>query len=92
MSLSVDASVIFYTDTLKEAWQQLALTGTLLVIAVVMIGLPAWLAYVMMRPSRRAALNEGRARRRREHEALQQEIAGRPGGYRAPAGIFAIPG
>lgn len=69
-------SIVFYTNTLHEAWQQLALAGGLLVIFVVMIVLPGWLAHVMMRPSRQAALREIQARRRRDHEALKRAVAG----------------
>ena len=72
----VAVSVVLSTNTLKEAWQQLALSGALVVIVIVTIGLPGWLAYLMMRPSRRAALDEIRARRRRDYEAMQEAIAG----------------
>ena len=72
----VAVSVVLLTNTLEEAWLELALSGALVVIFVVTFGLPAWLAHVMMRPSRRAALDEIGARRRRDHEAMQQEIAG----------------
>lgn len=72
----VAVSVVLLTNTLGEAWHELALSGGLVAIFVVTCGLPPWLAYVMMRPSRRAALDEVRARRRRDHEAMQQEIAG----------------
>ena len=72
----VAVSTVFYTSTLEEAWQQLALSGGLAVVFIVTIALPAWLAHVMMRPSRQAALREIQARRRRDHEALQRAVAG----------------
>jgi hypothetical protein len=72
----VAVSIVFYTNTLEEAWQQLALAGGLAVVFVVTIVLPAWLAHVMMRPSRQAALREIQDRRRRDHEALKRAVAG----------------
>lgn len=72
----VAVSIIFYTNTLEEAWQQLALSGGLAVVFVVTIVLPGWLAHVMMRPSRQAALREIQARRQRDHEALERAVAG----------------
>ena len=71
----VAVSIALYTNTLGEAWQQLALAGGLAVIFVVTIVLPAWLAHVMMRPSRQAALREVQARRRRDHESLERAVA-----------------
>lgn len=72
----VAVSIIFYTNTLEEAWQQLALSGGLAMLFVVTILLPAWLAHIMMRPSRQAALREIQARRRRDHEALERAVDG----------------
>ncbi len=72
----VAVSIVFYSNTLHEAWQQLALASGLVMVFILTIALPAWLAYVMMRPSRQAALREIQARRRNDHEALQRAVAG----------------
>lgn len=71
----VAVSILLYTDTLEEAWQQLILSGAFVAALVLTIGLPTWLAYSMMRPHREAAVREIQARRRRNHESFLRDIA-----------------
>lgn len=80
LSATIGVSAVLYTGTVEEAWQQLLLAASMPVGAAALIGVPLWLAYTMMRPARRAALAEIRARRRREHEAMRAAITGEDDG------------
>jgi hypothetical protein len=73
-SAVVAVSIVLYTGTLKEAWQQLLLVGGLLLVAISLVGAPVWLAHTMMRPARRASVAEIRTRRRSEYEAMRGAV------------------
>lgn len=73
-SATVGVSIVLYTTTVKEAWQQIVLAGSMPIAAIALVGLPLWLAHTMMRPARRAAIAEIRARRRREDEAMRAAV------------------